>query len=180
MGTYSIFPFIKLISWISVSLAGDPNTLFDFVRDLNTTNPDVLDQLNANTLDLSDPNNKALATQFGNLQYYVSFGLSMFHTVFNLINIFIMIWFTKAYVYIVTKLVSSKDLEDEEESHLTFISSGMLSTAELSIVQAGKEIILRQPHKMLSMVRDSTTKQTVVQKFSRIQYETSATVWKWK
>mgnify|MGYP003772976861 FL=1 len=168
------FPFIKLISWISVSLAGDPNTLFDFVRDLNTTNPDVLDQLNANTLDLSDPNNKALATQFGNLQYYVSFGLSMFHTVFNLINIFIMIWFTKAYVYIVTKLVSSKDLEDEEESHLTFISSGMLSTAELSIVQAGKEIILysQRTQRMLSMVRDlyhETNEVEFVKKFSRIQ-----------
>ena len=109
------------------------------------------------------------------MQYYVSFGLSMFHTVFNLINISIMIWFTKAYVFIVTRLIPSKPSDEEqEESHLTFISTGMLSTAELSIVQAHKEIVLysQRTQRMFGQVRDlyhETAEAEFVKKFSRIQ-----------
>ena len=52
-----------------------------------------------------------------------------------------MIWFTNLYVKIVTKLIPSKPSEEDKESHLKFISTGMLSTAELSILQAHKEIV---------------------------------------
>ncbi len=38
------------------------------------------------------------------LQVSVSFGLSLFHTLFNVTNIFIMIWFVNLYVYLCTKL----------------------------------------------------------------------------
>ncbi len=171
--TLALFvPFIKLISWISTGLQGDPNALGEFIAQ---TNPEIVNQLNNYTLDLSDPNNVALAEKFADMQYYVSFGLSMFHTVFNLINISIMLWFTKAYVYIVTKLIPSHDKEDErDESHLTFISSGMLSTAELSILQAHKEIVVysQRTERMFLQVRDlynETDEAEFVKKFSRIQ-----------
>ncbi|MDY4513128.1 MAG: Na/Pi cotransporter family protein [Paludibacteraceae bacterium] len=166
------YPFVRLIVWISTAITGDPNALAAFI---STADPALVNQLNDKTLDLTNPENQALSEQFASMQYYVSFGLSMFHTVFNLINISIMIWFTKAYVFIVTRLIPSKPSDEEqEESHLTFISAGMLSTAELSIVQAHKEIVLysQRTQRMFGQVRDlyhETAEAEFVKKFSRIQ-----------
>lgn len=166
------YPFIKLIVWISTPLAGDPNALAAFV---NATDPTIVNQLNDGTLDLTNPENQLLAKHFADMQYWVSFGLSTFHTVFNVINICIMIWLTKLYVVIVTKLIPSKpNQEEDDESHLTFISTGMLSTAELSILQAHKEIIVysQRTQRMLGLVRKlyhETDESEFVKQFSRIQ-----------
>lgn len=163
--------FVKLIIFISNNLAGNPNDLMTFVEN---TDPTILNQLNAGTLDASTPENQALIQNFADMQYYVSFGLSTFHTVFNLINITIMIWFTELYVKIVTKLIPSKPTEEDTESQLKFISTGMLSTAELSILQAHKEIELysQRTHRMFGLVRElyyETNESAFVTKFSRIQ-----------
>lgn len=167
------YPFMKLIVWISTSLAGNPESLLSFV---DSTDPAIIEALNNKTLDLSTAENQALMTSFTDMQYHVSFGLSIFHTVFNLINILIMIWFTKTYVYIVTKLTPHKPTEEDKVSHLKFISTGMLSTAELSILQAHKEIILfaERVHKMFGMVKElydapRDNDAEFVKKFSRIQ-----------
>lgn len=167
------YPFVKLIIWISTSLAGNPEDLMHFI---NNTDPAIVESLNNKSLDLSNADNQAMMTNFANMQYYVSFGLSIFHTVFNLINILIMIWFTKTYVYIVTKLTPHKPTEEDKVSHLKFISTGMLSTAELSILQAHKEIVLftERVQKMFSLVKDlynEPRKNDVefTKKFSRIQ-----------
>ena len=82
------YPFMKLIIWISTAMVGDPNALYTFAQNCD---PDILEQLNKGILDTSIASNKALATSFAQNQYFVSFGLSMFHTVFNVINITIMI-----------------------------------------------------------------------------------------
>lgn len=165
------YPFMRLIVWISSWMAGDPNALASFVE---SADPILVNQLNDGSLNSSDPNNKTIIHDFANMQYYVSFGLSLFHTVFNLINISIMIWFTKAYVYIVTKIIPSKPTDEDDESHLMFISTGILSTAELSIVQARKEIVLysQRTQRMFGLVRDlyhETNETEFVKKFSRIQ-----------
>ncbi|MDD3667079.1 MAG: Na/Pi cotransporter family protein [Bacteroidales bacterium] len=164
-------PFVKLIIAISSSLAGNPNELMNFVH---SADPTVLNHLNEGTLDAGTSENQALISNFANMQYFVSFGLSMFHTIFNLINISIMIWFTNLYVKIVTKLIPSKPSEEDKETHLKFISTGMLSTAELSILQAHKEIVLysQRTQRMFGLVRElyhETDEPTFVKKFSRIQ-----------
>lgn len=64
--------------------------------------------------------------------------LSTFHTLFNLINTCILIGFVKQIEMLVCWLVPQK--EAEEEYRLQYISAGMLSTAELSILEAQKEI----------------------------------------
>jgi phosphate:Na+ symporter len=74
------------------------------------------------------------------LQTSVSYSLSLFHTTFNIINVVIMIWFTNIYVKICIKLIKSK--KQDEEFQLRHISAGILSTAELSILQAKMETIL--------------------------------------
>ena len=79
--------------------------------------------------------------------------LSAFHTTFNVCNVLILIWFVKFIEKTVCFLIPNK--EEEEEFRLRFISGGMLSTAELSILQARKEINLfaQRTHKMFGMVR---------------------------
>ena len=84
----------------------------------------------------------------------VSFKLSAFHTCFNVCNVLILIWFVHLIEKTVCKIVPQK--EQEEEYRLQFITGGMLSTAELSILQARKEINLfaERIQRMFRMVRD--------------------------
>lgn len=65
--------------------------------------------------------------------------LSIFHTVFNITNVLLQIWFVNYIVKIVKAVVRQKK-DEEEEFGLKFIQTGMLSTSELSILQARKEI----------------------------------------
>ena len=165
------YPFMKLVIWLSTLGQGDPTTLLSFV---DSTDPAIINALNDGTLDLTNPANQQLATTFAANQAYVSFGLSIFHTLFNTINICIMIWLTGLYVRIVTKLIPSKPTEEDNESHLTFITTGMLSTSELSILQARKEIQLygERAQRMFGLVRDlfhEEDDKEFTAKFSRIQ-----------
>ncbi|MBR5237948.1 MAG: Na/Pi cotransporter family protein [Paludibacteraceae bacterium] len=165
------YPFMKLVIWLSTLGQGDPTALLSFV---NNTDPTIINALNEGTLDLADPVNQQLATTFTANQAYVSFGLSIFHTLFNAINICVMIWLTGLYVKIVTKLIPSKPTEEEGESHLKFITAGMLSTSELSILQARKEIQLygERTQRMFGLVRDlfhETDDKEFTSKYSRIQ-----------
>ena len=84
----------------------------------------------------------------------VSFKLSAFHTCVNVCNVLILIWFVHLIEKTVCKIVPQK--EQEEEYRLQFITGGMLSTAELSILQARKEINLfaERIQRMFRMVRD--------------------------
>ena len=83
----------------------------------------------------------------------VSFKLAAFHTAFNISNTFIMIWFVGLIEKTVCFLIKGKKDEDEEY-RLRYITGGMLSTAELSILQAHKEITLfaERTGRMLDMV----------------------------
>ena len=69
--------------------------------------------------------------------------LAAFHSAFNICNVCILIWFIKPLEKVVCWLVPQKDRDsDEDELRLKFISGGLLSTAELSILEARKEIDL--------------------------------------
>ncbi|WP_346710260.1 Na/Pi cotransporter family protein [Phocaeicola salanitronis] len=102
----------------------------------------------------------------------VSFKLSAFHTCFNVCNVLILIWFVKLIERTVCRLIPQK--ETEEEYRLQFISGGMLSTAELSLLQARKEINLfaERIQRMFGMVRNllHTTNENEFNKlFARIE-----------
>ena len=102
----------------------------------------------------------------------ITYKLSAFHTAFNICNVLILIWFIGPIEKVVCWVIRPK--EDEEEFRLRFISGGMLSTAELSIVQARKEINLfaERTCRMFGMVRDllHTTNENDFNKlFSRIE-----------
>ena len=80
--------------------------------------------------------------------------LSTFHTLFNLINTCILIGFVAQIEKLVCLLVPQK--EAEEEYRLQYISAGMLSTAELSIMEAQKEInsYAERCNRMVGFVND--------------------------
>ena len=66
------------------------------------------------------------------------FKLSAFHTAFNIINTLLLIGFVRQIEMLVCKVLPMK--AHEEDYRLKFISGGLLSTAELSIIEAQKEI----------------------------------------
>lgn len=81
------------------------------------------------------------------------FKLSAFHTAFNVFNTLILIWFVKQIEQFVCKVLPQK--EEKEEPRLRFITGGLLSTAELSIIQARNEIgvMAERCYRMIDMVR---------------------------
>ena len=92
--------------------------------------------------------------QSNNPEVAISYKLSAFHSIFNICNVCILIWGVKLIERTVCALIHPK--EDDEEPRLRFIPGGMLSTAELSILQARKEIHLfaERTHRMFGLVQD--------------------------
>lgn len=102
----------------------------------------------------------------------VSFKLAAFHTAFNISNTFIMIWFVSLIEKTVCTLIKPK--VEDEEYHLRYITGGMLSTAELSILQAHKEISLfaERTARMFNMVKElfyEKNEETFLKTYSRIE-----------
>ncbi len=91
--------------------------------------------------------------QVTDLAVQVSFKLSAFHTTFNICNTLLMIWFIPLIEKTVCSIIQTK--QDDEEYRLSFIAGGMLSTSELSILQAQKEIKLfaERTSRMFDMVK---------------------------
>ena len=102
----------------------------------------------------------------------VSFKLAAFHTAFNISNTFIIIWFVSLIEKTVCTLIKPK--VEDEEYRLRYITGGMLSTAELSILQAHKEISLfaERTARMFNMVKElfyEKNEETFLKTYSRIE-----------
>lgn len=69
------------------------------------------------------------------------YGLSMLHTLFNTINTFILIWFTKYIEKAVVWIIKTPKNIENEAFRLKYISAGPLATPELATEQAYNEII---------------------------------------
>ncbi len=150
------FPFVDLTQWVTQEIGqGDPSQLYSYVSGLEASDPALYARVMQAELPATDPLITHHLTTIMTLQISVSFGLSIFHTLFNLINLSIMIWLTKVYVKIVEWIVPAKRKGDDE-FQLKFISSGMLSASELNITQAEKEIAVfaDRVNRMLSMARE--------------------------
>jgi phosphate:Na+ symporter len=145
------YPFTNMVSSIITNFGpGDPNGLSEFLSKLD----DNTIALITGKADLTDPHLISLREQLISYQTSVSYSLSLFHTLFNIVNVLIMIWFVKAYVTICTKVIKGK--KTDEEFQLRYISSGLLSTSELSVLEAKNELVVyaERTHRMLLMIRD--------------------------
>ena len=143
------YPFTRFISGIA---PGDPNDLIHYVQ--NT------------------PKEAVDASVLAVHQVNTSTALSLFHTLFNLVNTFLMVWFVQLIAKVVSIIIPKKD--SDEEFQLSYISTGLLSTSELSILQAGKEINVygERTKKMFDLVTQlyaETNENNFIKTFSRIE-----------
>lgn len=95
----------------------------------------------------------AYAQENAELLNYV---LPAFHTAFNVCNVLILIWFIRPIENLVKRAFPSKKEEEDEEFRLRFITGGILSTAELSIMEARKELnhYAERTQRMFHLVQD--------------------------
>lgn len=76
---------------------------------------------------------------FENPKEFANTGVAIFHSAFNLANVLILIWFVPNLVRVAERTVKSKGGADEE-FHLDYIGAGYMSTPDLSLLEAKKEI----------------------------------------
>ena len=86
----------------------------------------------------------------------LSFVLATFHTLFNVTNTMILIWFIPQIEKLVCRLIKRKEADDE--FRLKYIQSGIMKTPEISVYMAQKETVVFADRmlRMFGMVRELT------------------------
>lgn len=87
----------------------------------------------------------AILTAMGGLDPFtqveaVPRALALFHTLFNVVNVLILIGFTHRLARLTVRFTPSRNHDDEQFS-LDYIGTGLLETSELSIVEARRELV---------------------------------------
>ena len=100
--------------------------------------------------------------------------LATFHTAFNVTNTLILIWFIKILERVVMWIIPSQPEQKETDSQLHFISGGLMSTSELSILQAWKEthVFAVRTQRMIGMIHDLYREKDITEFtkiFSRVE-----------
>ena len=142
-------PFVSMVTWVVKDLfgLGDPTALYNSVKAGAAIGDSALMQE----------------------QVAMSIGMTMFHTIFKLCNLLIMIWFTKLYVKLLNAIIKSRKKEDEE-FQLKYIQGGLMSASELNIDQAQREIVVfaGRVERMLGMVKELVHTKTGTPEFNKI------------
>ena len=107
-------PFLQLVGTITEHLFGLPNPAADGFVVTDSNSPEGTAAL---------------------------YGLSMLHTLFNLTNTLLLVWFTKWIAQAVSWIIPVPKNQEKEVFRLKYISAGPLATPELSVEQAFEEII---------------------------------------
>ncbi|MBP5619631.1 MAG: Na/Pi cotransporter family protein, partial [Bacteroidaceae bacterium] len=106
--------------------------------------------------------------------------LATFHSTFNISNTLLQIWFVPQIAKFVCWVIKPKGIGEEEDFQLHFITSGIMKTPELSVLEAHKEIsaFCERIQRMFEMVCELLTEKDqnkFVKLFSRIEkYENIA------
>lgn len=103
----------------------------------------------------------------------VEMQLSLFHTLFNIINTFLLVWFVNRIAKIVTKIIPSKG-EADEEYNLEYISTGIMATPDMSILEAQKEVakfgkLVQRMHGFLRSLITTTNNKEISKTLARIK-----------
>ena len=100
--------------------------------------------------------------------------LATFHTSFNVTNTMILIWVIPLLEKVVMLIIPSVPEQKDTDSQLRFISGGLMSTSELSILQAWKEVgvFAERTQRMVGMIHDLYNEQDdtqFIKIYSRIE-----------
>ncbi len=92
----------------------------------------------------------------------LTFVLAAFHTSFNVVNTFILIWFIPQIERFVCWVIKPKVVDEEEDFKLHFITAGFMKTPELSVLEAQKEIqsFSERMQRMFGMVQELLDKSS--------------------
>ncbi len=117
--------------------------------------------------DPSDPSVVPTSTQ-------ITFSLAAFHTCFNISNTIILLPFVKLVAKVCCMVWKPKPNKDEDDFRLRFISTGIMKTPELSVLEAQKEIqsFAERIQRMFGMVREllgETDDDKFVKLYTRIE-----------
>ena len=107
-------PFLRLVGYVTETLFGLPNPAAEGFVVSSSTSPEGTAAL---------------------------YGLSMLHTMFNVINTLLLVWFTKLIAKAVSWIIRAPESQEKEIFKLKYISAGPLATPELCVEQAFDEII---------------------------------------
>mgnify|MGYP000949126682 FL=1 len=161
--------FVHLIDNIVPSFAGvHPSGITEFITSLS---PEVYTQITTLPQSELSPELAALQNKYLTYQSATSYGLSLFHSLFNICNVSLMIWFVKLYEKICLRVIKPKKGEEEDEEFvLQYISTGLSSTDELSILQAEKEmeVYAQRVKKMVGFVKKMTNLKNSDKKFLKL------------
>ena len=107
-------PFLNLVGYITETLFGLPNPTGEGFAVTDSASPEGTAAL---------------------------YGLSMLHTLFNVANTLVLVWFTKWIAKAVCMIVRAPKNQEKEVFKLKYISAGHIATPELSVEQAFDEVI---------------------------------------
>ena len=95
--------------------------------------------------------------------------LAAFHSLFNIFNTLLLIGFVRYIEKFVCWVIKPKKVDDEEDFRLNFITSGIMKTPELSVLNAQKEIVSfsERMQSMFAMVRELLVEKDEA-KFSKL------------
>ena len=84
----------------------------------------------------------------------VTMGMTIFPTVYSVINVCLMLGFTKQFVKLVTRLVPGKQVKDEAFK-LQYLDKGLIASGELALLQVKKETYryAEEVYKMFGYIR---------------------------
>ena len=126
------FPFTRMSAWITEAAPlgwAHPSALYDAVQ----AGGQPTQQLIAST----------------------SWGLTIYHTVYNLVSLLVILPFYNYLVKAVDALVKTRKAEVDSEFKLKYIAAGLVSASELNILSAQKETVVmaERVERMLGMVK---------------------------
>lgn len=104
----------------------------------------------------------------------LTFSLAAFHTCFNICNTIVLLPFVKLVAKVCSWVWKPKPNKDEDDFRLRFISTGIMKTPELSVLEAQKEIqsFAERIQRMFGMVREllgETNDDKFMKLYSRIE-----------
>lgn len=151
------------VCWMLILFFPFTRMIIALVGHLNGMSTDEVNYLLDSSAALLPPEEAAKAATT------VSFSLALFHSIFNVCNVLIMIWFVKVYEKIVTTVIKQKSATDEE-FQLKYINTGMMGASELNLPQARQEIVVyaERVRRMFGMVQDLLHEKEGSEAFSKL------------
>ena len=171
--TFVFNHFVEIVdNTIAKATSVYPSDMSSFLASLT---PGQYEQITTLSRSELPPELVSAQSQYLSYQAATSYGLSLFHTLYNICNVAIMIWFVKFYEKACIFIVRPRKGDDEDEEFiLKYISTGIASTDELSILQAEKEVevYVARTRKMFGFVKKMTNSNHNDKKFMKLYNRT--------